>query len=247
MNGNFLKKATLTGGILLLSVLILGQPPLAEKQENKPVIIAVTTDLINQQFFIIGYNLPGTEDESVEVTLGGSPLTILFHDANEIVASWTGIIPPGDYVLRLAWSASESQFIEWPLTFGNVGPQGPQGPVGPPGPQGETGPQGPQGPKGDKGDQGIQGEKGEKGDPGSIDFSKLYEVSCNGDYECECDSSDDLILNASYSCVLGTVTRTQLLNQSTQYKNAHAFVSCLEKASAQEHPPYIFSILCLKP
>jgi hypothetical protein len=63
-------------------------------------------------------------------------------------------------LLTVATGGGASQYDEYDLTIGAVGPEGEQGP------KGDTGDTGAQGPKGDKGDPGEQGPKGDKGDPG---------------------------------------------------------------------------------
>jgi hypothetical protein len=117
-----------------------------------------------------------------------------------------GLPADGDYLLTVATGGGASQYDEYDLTIGAVGPQGEQGPkgdkgeigeqgpVGPVGPQGPIGPVGPQGPIGPVGPQGPIGPAGPQGEPGNLGLagrscqagSFVQGFSESGDLVCSC-------------------------------------------------------------
>lgn len=151
MNTKLIKKTTLTGGILLLFMLISGQPALEAKSDGQPLgghltITEVQVDCEDGTITIFGVDFdfgPGP----LEVTLGDfiGPLSIVgTPTANEIIvnAPYNLCDQPRDYLLTVSTGKGQSQGDEYDLTIGAVGPQGergPQGPVGPPGEQTGTG------------------------------------------------------------------------------------------------------------
>lgn len=111
------------------------------------------------QLVITGRNFDNGQD--IQLTIGGTPLTVLEHTSTVILAEIPVDVLPGSYVL-VAWSGGGSvREDSMDITLGNQGPEGPEGPEGPQGPHGDQGPPGPQG------EQGIQGEPGMPGADGT--------------------------------------------------------------------------------
>ena len=123
MNGKFSKKMLLIGGILLLSMLIFGQPVLALKDEDKPRIFSITCDMETEQILIEGKDFL-VEDFVPIVALGGEPLEVYSHTSISIVASLPPSLLAGDYRLSFQFGSSESQIDYYDLTCGAVGPVG---------------------------------------------------------------------------------------------------------------------------
>lgn len=137
----------------------------------KEVAVVVDAGTPQTTLTIIGQDFDFVNLSDLVVTLGEfGNLTIVNAAPNEIVATFSAAIDPGDYLLTVSTGNGQSKHDEYDLTIGAVGPQGPQGPPGPPGDEGAQGPQGPQGP------QGIQGPPGQAGGSSSINRTFISQV-----------------------------------------------------------------------
>ena len=115
----------------------------------KEVAVVVDAGASQTTFTITGQDFDFVNLSDLVVTLGEfGDLTIVNAASNEIVATFSAAIDPGDYLLSVSTGNGQSKHDEYDLTIGAVGPQGPQGPQGPPGDEGAQGPEGPQGPAG---------------------------------------------------------------------------------------------------
>lgn len=134
------------------------------KMEN--AIVLESTDLsVLDQLVITGQNFDNGGD--VNLTLGGTPLTVIVQEEDRMIAEIPADVLPGSYVL-VAWSGGGAvREDSMDITIGAEGPEGPEGPQGEPGPPGEPGPQGPPGPQGAQGETGPQGPQGDPGPAGS--------------------------------------------------------------------------------
>lgn len=149
---------------------------------DNAIVIEAEDALAADQLVVTGRNFDN--GQTIQLTLGGTPLPVLEHTANVILAEIPADVLPGSYVL-VVWSGGGSvREDSMDVTIGAEGPvgsegpegpqgeQGVQGPVGPEGPHGDAGPQGPQGeagppgPQGEQGLQGLQGERGLQGEQG---------------------------------------------------------------------------------
>jgi len=190
-----LRKGFLLSGILILSVLFLGQlgwacdePDHAYDQcTEEPDIKKVKLDYDKDIIYIYGKNFTEGTYTPV-VTLGDLKLTLVDVDDfrytdNEIRVKFPEI-EAGDYKLtvvtgetrhcrdkqsvKIAHDNESSCPQPTPCEQCPPGPIGYTGPQGPAGPTGATGPQGEKGEKGDTGPQGIQGAQGAEGPIGPI-------------------------------------------------------------------------------
>jgi hypothetical protein len=185
------RKGCLFSGILVLSLLFLGQLGWAcdepdhphDQCTEEPDIKKVKLDYDNNVIYIYGKNFTeGTYDP--RVTLGDDTLIPLSFDDYQILIPF----PPldaGDYKLTVktgetrhcrdkhSVKVAHDNKPSCPPTpcppeckgpKGDPGPEGPKGDTGPQGPQGEPGPQGPVGPAGPAG---ADGKNGLDGTPGS--------------------------------------------------------------------------------
>jgi hypothetical protein len=175
MRRKHLKKATLVGGILFLSILMVGQLAWPGQKGNrnptrhKLLITEVWVDYDTGILVIKGVNFDN--GDTPVITLGElHPLTIsssLGYTGTEIYADLPPSgVPDGDYLLAISTGSAAKRNDEYNLTIGAVGPEGPEGPQGPEGPPGIDGLPGPRGEQGPQGPQGIKGEQGEQGPPG---------------------------------------------------------------------------------
>jgi len=181
------RKSFLLSGILLFSVLVLGQLGWAcdepdhphDQCTEEPDIKKVKVDYDKDIIYIYGKNFTeGTYDPVV--TLGDLRLTPLpgfsFTD-NELRVIFPEI-EAGDYKLTVVTGETrhcrDKQSVK--IAHDNepscppaptCPPTCPEGPKGDKGDKGEKGDTGPKGPQGEQGIQGIQGEKGATGDTGS--------------------------------------------------------------------------------
>jgi hypothetical protein len=164
-----------------------------------PVIVFTEANLQSQTLTLYGVNLLDKDPirYPTTVTLGGyvGPLAIVGTPTNNVITVALPIAPPllpGSHLLMLSHG---TDFEEFWLTIGAVGPKGDTGatgaqgsigatgatgPQGPAGPAGATGPQGPNGLTGATGPQGQTGAQGPPGPPGpSISsLSSLSGLAC---------------------------------------------------------------------
>jgi hypothetical protein len=164
MDTKFLiQKAVLLVGVLIFSLLFIGQSAMAAKggKTPSPQITSVFTDFDTATFFIDGQDL--NTGGSPDVTLGSfGSLTIVNSSDTFIEAAFPGGgIPDGDYLMTVTTGGNS---VEYDLTIGAVGPEGHEGP------QGDPGPVGPQGDTGLVGPQGLQGEPGPEGPTGTTSW-----------------------------------------------------------------------------
>ena len=184
------RKSFLLSGILILSVLFLGQLGWACDEPDHPYhqcyeepdIKKVKLDYDKDLIYIYGKNFKeGTHDPVL--TLGDIPLSYNKNEYTdtEIITNFPAI-EAGDYKLTVKTGETrhcrDRQSVK--IAHDNkpscpptpcpepcpAGPQGPQGEPGPVGPAGPTGATGPQGLKGDKGDLGPEGPRGLQGEVG---------------------------------------------------------------------------------
>ncbi len=167
-------KGFLLSGILILSVLFLGQlgwacdtPDYNEYEcYGELDIKRVSLDYDNGLIQIFGKDFKN--GAFPVVTLGDDGLDVLDHDYNKIVVRFPAM-EAGQYKLHISTGESRNCKDKYSLNIPHDHkPSCPQPPTPcpepcPPGCKGEKGDKGD---KGDQGIQGIQGEKGDKGDPG---------------------------------------------------------------------------------
>ena len=141
--------------LALSSPIALAVQPL---EMDNAVVLESSDPAVLDQLVVTGHNF--NNGGEVQLTLGGTPLTVILQEESRIIAEIPADILPGSYVLA-AWSGNGSvREDSMDITIGAEGPEGPQGP------QGEIGPQGPQGEQGPIGPTGLQGPQGETGPPG---------------------------------------------------------------------------------
>ena len=171
------RKVFLLSGILILSVLFLGQLGWAGDEPDHPYhqctkepnIKKVKLDYDNDLIYIYGKSFTeGTHDPVV--TLGDQKLTLNWFSDDEIRV----IFPPleaGDYKLTVTTGETRHCKDKQSLKIAHDNepscPQPPPCEQCPPGPKGDTGQQGPEGPQGPAGPAGPQGESGTPGLPGA--------------------------------------------------------------------------------
>ena len=174
---------------------------------DNAIVIEADDPLALDQLVVTGRNFDN--GQTIQLTLGGTPLPVLEQTATVILAEIPADVLPGSYVL-VVWSGGGSvREDSMDVTVGAEGPagatgpqgpegpegiqgpagpqgpagiQGPEGPVGPPGPRGEHGPPGPQGEQGvpgPVGPTGRQGEAGPTGPQGQPGISTVSNVKCN--------------------------------------------------------------------
>jgi hypothetical protein len=187
------RKGFLLSGILVLSVLLLGQLGWAcdepdhpyDQCTDEPDIKKVKLDYDNNVIYIYGKNFTeGTYDP--RVTLGDDELFPLpgFRFSDTELRLIFPAIEAGDYRLTVKTGETrhciDKQSVK--ITHDHKpscpqptptcpaeckGEKGDKGDTGPQGPKGDTGPQGPAGPQGEKGDPGEQGIQGPAGPAGA--------------------------------------------------------------------------------
>ena len=164
-----LRPSLLLGGMLLISIAVLGQSAMGAKRIKVPLpqITSILVDSSINSIFIDGQNF-GTID-ILDVSLGSfGSLTIISNTETFIEAAFpAGGISDGDYLLTVT---SEGGSIMYDLTVGAIGPEGPKGDTGD---TGSVGPQGAQGNTGLTGPQGIPGPEGSQG-PNTTTANTLY-------------------------------------------------------------------------
>ena len=172
------RKGFLLSGILILSVLFLGQLGWACDEPDHPYyqcteepdIKKVRLDYDNDLIYIFGKNFKEGNHAPV-VTLGGQELTRTWYSDDEIRVIFPQI-EAGDY--KLAVSTGETRHCKDKQSVKITHDNKPSCPPPPPptcekcpqGEKGDKGDTGPAGPQGEQGLKGLQGEKGEKGDKG---------------------------------------------------------------------------------
>jgi hypothetical protein len=135
---------------------------------DNAVVLESSDQTVLDQLVVTGHNF--NNGGAVNLTLGGTPLSVILQEENRIIAEIPADVLPGTYVL-VAWSGNGSvREDSMDITIGAegpVGPQGPQGDTGPQGPGGAAGPAGPAGAAGPPGPRGAVGPQGPTGLPGS--------------------------------------------------------------------------------
>jgi hypothetical protein len=150
MNRKFLKKMTLIGGILLLLMIISGQPALAKldiEKEDQLIIFSVIVEFVNDDIVLhidgqnfVDLKLPEEEQNPPTVTLNGEDCLVgdvvfLPENVHHVSATCGIALAPGDYLLYVyrGVGTKQEQVDQSDLTIGAVGPEGPQGEQGPSG------------------------------------------------------------------------------------------------------------------
>jgi len=119
-----LRKTILFGAIFLLAMSLFVQTAAIAAPKCDAEIISVTCDLDNEVVYIIGDCLPESEEDIEELTLGGVSLVVTDHNDTQITASLPSPLADGDYLLRLHLDDSGSNYLDYDLTVGAVGPPG---------------------------------------------------------------------------------------------------------------------------
>jgi hypothetical protein len=125
-------------------------------------------------------------------------LCAVSQPADNVIECDLGIsaFSPGDYLLTVQTGASLS--VDFPVAFGEVGPQGTKG---------EMGDKGDPGDKGDKGDKGVTGDKGPKGEPGDQGPPGVFAYTIGPPRfagftdRVHCESMDDILLGGGGQCI----------------------------------------------
>lgn len=191
--------------------------------QNQLRIISVQVDFDNGYIKISGDNF---DNGGVpKVTLGNDELTVLPDYTATTIAAEVSQVQEGDYTLTVRTGPATSNFDEYDLTIGAVGPQGPQGEQGPQGPPGEQGPPGLQGPIGP---QGIQGEQGPPGTGIKNTYdSGWFQVSATTIYTKDHNLGTDKVMvcvfSATDSSGSGMMLEGGIMNGMTHYAGIQAF------------------------
>ncbi len=167
------RKGCLLSGMLLFSVLVLGQSGWACDEPDHPYYLCseepdikkVKLDYDKDLIYIFGKNFKEGSHAPV-VTLGDQELTRTWYSDDEIQVIFPQI-EAGDY--KLAISTGETRHCKDKQSVKIAHDNEPSCPPAPPCQQCPPGPKGEKGDKGDKGDpgsQGIQGLPGQDGAPG---------------------------------------------------------------------------------
>lgn len=185
----------------------LGEPPdeIPPDQIDRPMIAEAHVDAVDGFLTIAGDGFSPLGNPEIRVWLGGpqdvgqgpddiTDLCTASEPANNLIECDLGNIAlaPGDYLLAVQTSVGRSD--DFPVAFGEVGPQGVQGEKGD---KGETGDQG------DKGDPGDPGDKGETGDPGSaggFDRSKITVHLTGFTDRVFCENAGDKVVGGGGVC-----------------------------------------------
>jgi hypothetical protein len=148
------------------STVAVAAPPSGAKTDGQLLVTGVSVDLIGSALVITGQGFDS--GHTLSVLLGENDLTAgcTLISAQELDCDMPAL-PDGDYLLRVATGEGTTQYDEYDLTIGAVGPEGAQGATGPTGATGTQGPQGPTGATGTQGPQGPPGATGPQGPQGS--------------------------------------------------------------------------------
>jgi hypothetical protein len=172
-----LKRIVLQGVIVVLAIIMFFPFAFADNNRDEPAkqlkISYVYVDFSQNSIFIEGQNFPKKNDHgnAPVVKLGGTNLVIVGFTEHGLQARlpWLPLeYVAGDYLLTVTTGKGATDYDEYNLTIGAVGPIGPIGPTGATGPIGPTGATGPIGPTGAIGPIGPIGLTGPTGATGSI-------------------------------------------------------------------------------
>jgi len=162
MIARYFRKTVLTIGLSLTFLLAIGYLALAEKNKNNNptrtelIIMEVSMDFDINTLTIKGMSFDCEDTPMVTLGSDSTLLPIISCTDTEIVADLPAV-GDGGYRLIVSTGTSPTNYDQFDLTIGAVGPQGEQGKLGP---QGDPGSQGVQGKLGDQGPQGKPGEPG---------------------------------------------------------------------------------------
>jgi hypothetical protein len=187
MKTNRLKWTVLQCGIVVLSIIMVFPFALAADKAENPVQLKIHYIDVNfgaNSIFIDGINFTKAKGIPVVTLKGLNDMVLVIgpYTDTTLQAQLPSGFAAGDYLLTVSTGNGTTDYDEYNLTIGAVGPQGPKGdtggigekgdkgdggPVGAQGPIGLTGPAGATGPQGPAGPQGIQGPVGETGTTGA--------------------------------------------------------------------------------